>query len=153
MREISATSQGETPTPIERCFERLVDIAGYPSWYPTGVKRAEQLEQGPDGRPTKVAATLALTSGPIQRDFSLEFGVTTERPTLIELRRLPHGSGGGADLVVISWRLRELAADRTELTVAFDAELDVPRFLPLGGLADGIAGGFLAAAIASLSGG
>lgn len=151
MREIDATAQGETPTPIERCFERLVDIEGYPSWYPAGVKRAEQLERGPNGQLTKVAATLSLAQGPIQRDFSLEFAVTTERPRLIELRRLPHGAGGGADLVVITWRLRELAADRTELAVEFDAELDVPRFLPLGGIADSIAGGFLAAAIASFA--
>jgi hypothetical protein len=153
MREITATAQGETPTPIERCFERLVDVEGYPSWYPTGVKRAEQLERAPDGQLTKVAATLALTSGPIQRDFALEFAVTTERPTLIELRRVPQGSGGGADLVLITWRLRALAAELTELAVAFDAELDVPRFLPLGGIADGIAGGFLAAAIASFAAG
>jgi hypothetical protein len=153
MREIAATAQGETPTPIERCFEQLADIEGYPSWYPSGVKRAEQLERGPGGELTKVQATLALNQGPIQRDFTLDFAVTLERPRLVELQRVPHLHSSSGTTMVIAWRLRELAAELTEVVVDFNAQLDIPRFLPLGGIADSIAGGFLGAALESFAAG
>ncbi len=151
MRDLSAIAEGQTPTPIDRCFERLADVEAYPSWYPSGVRSAELLERGDDGAVTKVKATLVLAHGPIQRDFKLHLAIVLERPRLIELRRLPK-EPGDPEQVTITWRLAELAAERTQLAVELAARLSLPRFLPLGGVADHIAHGFLGAAIASFAG-
>ena len=150
MRDLAATAQGETATPIERCFEKLAEIEAYPNWYPSGVKRAEPLERAPGGELTKVKATLALAQGPIQRDFTLHLAVTLERPRLIELRRLPK-TPDDQELVVITWRLTARGAELTALEIALQAKLEIPRFLPIGGIADGLAGGFMDAALASLA--
>jgi len=37
------------------------------------------------------------------------------------------------------------------LEVEQEAKLEIPRFLPIGGIADGLAGGFMDAALASLA--
>jgi hypothetical protein len=148
VRELGATARGQAETTIDRCFERLADVERYPVWYPTGVRRAEELERGADGAATKVKATLALAHGPIQRDFTLHLGVTVDRPRLVELRRLPK-EPGDQEQVTITWRLSELGSERTQLAVELAAKLDIPRFLPLGGVADHIARGFLDAAVAS----
>jgi hypothetical protein len=150
MRDLAATAQGETATPIETCFDRLAAIEAYPEWYPAGVKEAQALERGPDGELTKVKATLALAQGPIQRDFTLHFAVALERPHRIELRRLPK-SADDQELIVITWRLTQRGAQATALEIALEAKLDVPRFLPVGGIAGGIANGFMDAALASFN--
>lgn len=151
MRDLSATSAGEAPAPIEVVFERLSNVTDYPSWYPAGVKYAEELERGPDGEPSTVKTTLALAQGRIQRDFTLHLAVTRDRPRMIELRRLPK-TADDRELVTITWQLGELGQERTRIEVALAAKLDIPRFLPLGGIADNIAGGFLNAAVASFKG-
>ena len=150
MRDLAATAQGGTATPIGSCFDRLAAIEAYPDWYPAGVKQAEALERGPDGELTKVKATLALAQGPIQRDFMLHFAVRLERPRWIELRRVPK-TPDDQELIVITWRLTERGAQATALEIALEAKLDVPRFLPVGAIAGGIANGFMDAALASFA--
>jgi hypothetical protein len=150
MRDLKGSAQGEAAAAIDVCFARLAEIDAYPSWYPTGVKEAQPLEHGPGGEVTKVKATLAVTQGPIQRDFTLHLAVRLEHPHLVELRRLPRSSDD-KDQMVITWRLRELAAETTHVAIDLAASLDIPRFLPIGSLADGIANGFLAAALAALA--
>ncbi len=148
MKDLKATAQGETAAPIETCFERLADVERYPSWHPNGVKLAEPLERGPDGQPTKLKAKLAIPS--LRRDFTLHMAVTLDRPRLVEMRRLPK-QADDPELVVIRWLLDERGSDRTHLTVALEATLDLPGFLPVGGIGDGIARGFLDAAVASFA--
>ena len=152
MRDLGATATDEAGAAIERCFELVTDVEQYPRWYPAGVKRAEPLERATDGQLTKVIATLVLAHGRIQRDFTLHMEVTREPPRLVELRRLPKHPGD-QEQVVISWRLSSQGPQRTRVEVELAAKLDLPRFLPLGGVADSIANGFLSAALDALRAG
>lgn len=150
MKDLHATAEGDAGRPIEVCFDQLADVESYPRWYPAGVKRAEPLERAPDGQVTKLKTTLAI-SRPIQREFRLHLAVMLDRPERIELRRLPKEAGDPEEMAVV-WRLHVLAPDRTRVAVDLAARLDVPRFIPVGGIVDGLAKGFLGAAVQSLNG-
>jgi hypothetical protein len=69
--------------------------------------------------------------------------VTVEPPGTVKLVKV----GGTAKFDVI-WRLRD--GENTRLALELDANLDVPRFLPLGGVGDSVAQGFISAASAEL---
>lgn len=148
MKDLNATAAGEAAAPIDTCFDRLADVEGYSSWHPAGVKRAQVLERDADGAPTKISTTFILQR--LQRDFTLEMAVGLERPRLIELRRLPK-KPGDPEQVILTWRLTERGADRTSITLELNAKLDLPRFLPIGGVGETIARGFVDAAVASLA--
>ena len=125
----------------------LANVEGYPGWYPEGVRSAEVLERDPAGVPTRVKATLHIAQGPIQRDFKVHLSVTLREPELIALERIPHGAGDREQMSV-TWRLA--AGSGTALTVELAARLSIPAFMPVGGLADSMARGFLDAAVAQL---
>jgi hypothetical protein len=148
MKNLSATASGIANAPIERCFEMLSDVGGYARWYPAGVKESEVLERGPDGRPSRVKTTLSLNQGPIQRDFKLHLGVREQQPNLVELIRLAKSADDREEMRVI-WRLAPSGAG-TQITVELSARLSIPGFLPVGGVADGLARGFLDAALAAV---
>jgi hypothetical protein len=149
MKDLAATATGTTPTPIEECYALLSDFERYPDWFPDGIKAAEILEQGPDGEPVKIKTTLHVAHGPIVRDFKVHMAVTGRRPELIELRRLPKEPSGDHEEILVSWRLSDQDGG-TEIEAGLRASLDIPRFLPIGGLADSMARGFLDAALAQL---
>jgi Polyketide cyclase / dehydrase and lipid transport len=149
MKSLSATAAGTTPAPVERCFELLVAIDGYPRWYPSGVRSAAVLERGPDALPTRARAELHLAHGPLVKDFRLELAVVTARPTSVQLRRIPHG-GGDQEELTVAWRLSAGVGTPTRIAVELAANLSVPRFLPVGGVAESLAQGFLTAALAAL---
>jgi hypothetical protein len=70
--------------------------------------------------------------------------VTVEPPATVKLAKV----GGTAKFDVV-WRLTGGEDTRIELEV--DANLDVPRFLPLGDVGDSVAQGFISAASAELA--
>ena len=150
MKELSAKASDIAPSPIERCFTLLADVERYPDWYPAGVKRVEVLERDPDGLPSLVAALLSLGDGPIRKDFDLRLAVTTTSPREVELTRVKQNAADGQDMVV-SWALAEDGAAGTQLTVELQAALNLPPFLPVGAIAQSVADGFLAAALAKLA--
>jgi hypothetical protein len=149
MKQLNATAAGDAAAPIDACYDRLADVEAYPNWHPAGVKRAHALEHDSAGAPTKVSTTFVLQR--LQRDFAIEMAVRLERPHLVELRRLPK-KPGDTEQVILTWRLTERGADRTAITLDLEAALDLPRFLPIGGVGDTIARGFLEAAVASFAG-
>jgi ribosome-associated toxin RatA of RatAB toxin-antitoxin module len=151
MIELTATASDVAPAPIERCFELLADVERYPDWYPAGVKRVEVLERDPDGRPTLVAALLSLGDGPIRKDFDMQMAVATTAPSArgVELTRVKQNAAEG-ERMVIAWALAEDGAAGTQLTVELQAALSLPPFLPVRAIAQSVANGFLAAAIARL---
>jgi hypothetical protein len=124
-------------------------VEDYPRWYPDGVRSVSVLERDDDGASTKVRATLHVAQGPLVRDFGLTLAVTAPEPGTIELRRQRHGSGDQEQFDV-TWRVLGGAQVRIEL--ALDANLSVPRFLPVGGVAEGLAHGFVGAAAQALAG-
>ena len=147
MKSLNATAAGTSRAPIERCFELLAELDGYPRWYPSGVRSAEVLERGGDGLPTRARTELHLAQGPLVKDFRLELAVTTVRPTSVRLARIPRGAGDLEELTV-AWTLAE--GEATRIGVDLAASLSVPRFLPVGGVAESLALGFLTAALAAL---
>lgn len=122
----------------------LEAIDGYPSWAPDVVKEAEVLERDASGqRPTKARAKLHVERGPMTRDFNLVFGVTVDPAGTIELKRVPH-EPSDKERFDVTWRVDGGQSTRIALDLA--ANLDVPRFIPLGDVGDAIAQQLVSAA-------
>jgi hypothetical protein len=149
MKELTATASGTAQASIDACYERLLDVQGYPSWYPDGVKQVEVLERDPDGNATRVDAVLNAVAGPIRKQFEVRLAVEPTRPTRVALARVPDDRGDH-EMLTITWLLRELGAAETEITVQMGARLDVPMFLPIDPVAREVANGFLQAALAAV---
>jgi ribosome-associated toxin RatA of RatAB toxin-antitoxin module len=149
MKRLSATATGVAATPIERCYEHLLDVERYPLWYPDGARKAEVLERDPDGVASMVSAVLAAVAGPLRKEFAVRLAVERERPTRIALARVGDDRGDH-EALTIAWLLRALGEAQTEITVELDAVLDVPMFLPVDAVAREVANGFLQAALRSL---
>ncbi len=152
MKELSATASDIAHASIARCFELVADVERYPDWYPAGVKRVEVLERDPDGRANLVAALLSLGEGPIRKDFDLRLAVATTAPNTsgVELTRVKENAADGEQMLV-SWALVQDGPTGTHLSVALRATLKLPLFLPVGAIAQSVADGFLAAAMAKLA--
>ncbi|HEX3803008.1 MAG TPA: SRPBCC family protein [Solirubrobacteraceae bacterium] len=148
MKELSATATGVTPTPIERCYARLLDVEHYPDWYPDGARSVEVLARGADGVPTKIDAVLAAIAGPLRKEFPVRLALQPEPPTRIALARIADDRGDH-EALTIAWQLRELGESETEITIELGARLDVPLFLPIDPIAREVANGFLQAALKS----
>ena len=149
MKALAASTGASTTASIEDAFTLIAALEDYPSWYPSGVKEAQVLERDADGLPKKARATLHLAHGPLVRDFRLNLAVTSRRPTNFTLARIPHDSRDREELTV-GWRLS--GDDRSaRIDVDLRANLSVPTFLPVGGVADSIARGFLDAAVRKLN--
>jgi ribosome-associated toxin RatA of RatAB toxin-antitoxin module len=149
MKELTATATGVAATPIERCYEQLLDVERYPQWYPDGAKRVEVIERDDEGVAAKVDAVLAAVAGPLRREFPVRLAVQRERPTRIALARVADDRGDH-EALTIAWLLRSLGDSETEITVELGAVLDVPMFLPIDPVAREVANGFLQAALRSL---
>jgi ribosome-associated toxin RatA of RatAB toxin-antitoxin module len=150
MREIKATSTGVANQPVAVAFAKLEDVEAYPTWYPDGAKSVEVLERDANGVPAKVDAVLAAVAGPLRKNFDVRLEVQTTSPTNIALVRVADDRGDH-EALTISWTLRELGPEQTEVTVEMVARLDLPPFLPIGPVAQEAADGFLKAAIAHLA--
>jgi hypothetical protein len=103
------------------------------------------VERGDDGLPVKARASLHVAHGPLTRDFRLLLDVHCEPLRLVRLSRVPHDRADPEQFQV-TWRLRE----GTEIELELAANLSVPRFLPVGGIGEALASGFVAAAARAL---
>ncbi len=149
MKQLSATATGEAATPIERCYEHLLDVERYPQWYPDGAKKVEVLTRDEAGAAVQVDAVLAAVAGPLRKEFPVRLAVEQSKPTRIALARVADDRGDHESLT-IAWALRSLGEASTEITVELGASLDVPPFLPIDPVAREVANGFLQAALKSL---
>ena len=149
MKELHARARAQVGASAEQASALLRAVDEYPSWYPEGVRDAEVLERGDDGYPSKVKATLHVASGPLVRDFRLTLAVTSPDPATIKLARIPH-DGRDPERFEVTWRVVERSGVLIEL--ALDANLSVPRLLPVGGVGDSISQGFVNAAARTLAG-
>jgi uncharacterized protein YndB with AHSA1/START domain len=149
MKELSGTATGRTRAPIEECYALLSDVESYPDWFPDGVRAAEALERDPaSGEATKIKTTLHTSKGP-GGDFKLHMAVTRQPPELVELRRLPHEQED-PERMTVTWHLTR--GPETLIQLALAAQLDLPRFVPVGGVAQGLADQFMQAALRRLDG-
>ncbi len=148
MKKISANATRQTAATPEAAYALLVDLEGYPRWYPDGVSEAEINNRNADGTPTQGKARLKISVGPIQREFKVWTKIVTEPLKLVELSRIPHDDRDRERLTV-RWKLAP-SGSGTTLTVEIDAELSIPPFMPVGSVAPTIAGGFADAAARAL---
>lgn len=148
MKELSATATGQTEAPLERCFELVAAVDRYPSWYPKTVTGAAVTERDGDGLPTKAHVDLHVHHGFVIRDFHIDVDVVTKQLEAVSLSRIPH-KPGDRERLSVAWALS--GGERTTIEVAMHANLSIPGFLPVGGLAESVAQGFLDAALAQLS--
>ena len=147
MKELDGNANVSVPAPIERCFELLQDLEHYPDWYPEAVREVKILEHDAAGSAIKARTMLHVAAGPLVRDFRLTLVVDREHPRSVRLTRLANEPSDRERFQVI-WTLREHSG--TQINLALHANLSVPRLLPVSGLGDKLAQGFVGAAARQL---
>ncbi len=147
MKPVRGIATAVVPATVEQCFSLLAAVDGYPRWYPEVVRDVQVIETGKDGRPSRAHTTLHVAYGPLAKDFPLVLAIALDRPRTVRLTRLPNEPGDDEQFEVI-WRLEDRAGTQIELEL--DARLDVPRLLPIGGIGDVLADGFVHAAAEAL---
>jgi ribosome-associated toxin RatA of RatAB toxin-antitoxin module len=147
MKELTGRASATTTASAEQSLALLTAIDGYPRWYPAVVKSVEVLERDDQDRPSKVRSKLHVERGPLTRDFDLTMEVKLYPPGAVRLSRVPH-DGRDSEKFEVSWFVRE--TQPTEIHLDLAANLDVPRLLPLGGVGDSMAQGFVSAATREL---
>lgn len=147
MKGLRGAATALTAAPVQECIDFLAAIEGYPSWYPEVVKSVEVLEQDPAGYPSKARAVLHLSRGPLVKDFDVVLDISVAQASTVSLVRIPHDRSD-QERFEVSWHVH--ADVVTRLEVVLSANLSVPRLLPLGGIGDAIAGGFVTAASRTL---
>jgi len=150
MKHLHGTAQAAIAVPIEECVAFLADLEAYPSWYPDVVREVEVVESGEDGLPLRAETKLHLSYGPVSRDIDLLLAVRVRRPGLVQLTHVPRGSSSGASFDA-TWRLEDHAG--THLELELDATMPLPRLVPLGGVGNAFAAGFMQAAVGRLESG
>ena len=149
MKELKGSASAGVTAPIEDCFALLIDVERYPVWYPEAVRGVEVAQRGPHGDPSMVRAILHAAIGPVAREFHLLLAVESMRPALVSLVRVPHGPRD-AERFAVAWHLEQAAGTRIRVELA--ANLSVPRLLPVGGVGDAMASGFVRAAAKAVGG-
>jgi ribosome-associated toxin RatA of RatAB toxin-antitoxin module len=134
--------------PVSACFALVEAVERYPSWYPDVVREVDVVDRGADGRVTRARTTLHVSRGPLGKDFHLLMAVVAEPRQTVTLIRLSHG-GSDREELELRWRLHEEDGG-TRIRIELAAKLSVPRLMPLGGIGDELAAGFVAAAANAL---
>jgi ribosome-associated toxin RatA of RatAB toxin-antitoxin module len=148
MKELIGAATTKVGVPIEKCFALLEAVERYPDWHPEVVREVDVVERDGEGRPSKARARLHVARGPVVRDFDLLMEVRAQRPQSVTLTRIRHGPSDHEQFGV-RWHLREQDAG-TGIRLGVEATLSVPRLVPVGGIGDAIAEGFVAAAAKEL---
>ena len=94
------------------------------------------LERDGDGHPTQARAKLHVERGPLTRDFNLLFDVKVDPAETVALTRVPH-EGRDDERFDVTWRVSG-GGQSTRIELELGANLDVSRFIPLGGVGDSI---------------
>lgn len=147
MKELTGNASATTAASLEACMSLLEAIDDYPTWHPEVIKEAEVLDRDAAGRPTRARTKLHVERGPMTRDFNLVMSVDVDPSGRIRLSRIPH-EPTDKERFDVTWRVEPGNSSRIRLELA--ANLDVPRFVPLGGVGDSIAEGMVSAAARAL---
>ena len=145
MKDLHGTTTALVAASLDRCRALLEAVDRYPAWYPEAVRDVQVLERDPTGRPTRARAKLHLAWGPLVKDFDLVLAVASEPPGTIRLTRI---ADAGSSQFGVTWRLHDEGGTRIDLDLT--ASMSVPQFLPVGGIGDAIANGFIGAASRAL---
>src|ERR1700750_1054005 len=149
MKELQGSAYSAVDATPEQCMTLLEAVDKYPEWHPEVVQEVEVLASN-DGHPTRVRAKLHLARGPLVKDFNLVMSVATDGRRQVKLTKV-QDAHSGPEQFEVTWLVGDTRP--TPLQLHLWASLDVPRFLPVGGVGDGLAEGFVGAAVNELSGG
>jgi ribosome-associated toxin RatA of RatAB toxin-antitoxin module len=147
MKQLFGSAVATTPASLERCFQLVAAIDRYPIWYPAAVTAAEVTERDVGGLPTRARVNLHVSQGVLVRDFRLNVDVVTRELESVQMSRIPRGPDDREELTV-AWTLA--GGDATQIEVRMSANLSIPRFVPVSGIAESMARGFLDAALDAL---
>jgi hypothetical protein len=147
VKELTGSASVATNASGQECLSLLAAVDRYPEWNPDVVKRVEVVERDPAGQPSRVQCKLHVERGPMTRDFDLLMDVQVDPPGVVKLTRVPNEASDG-ERFEVNWALSGSGPTRIGLELL--ADLDVPRFLPLGGVGDSIAQQFVNAAKSAL---
>jgi hypothetical protein len=147
MKPLHGEASADVDAPMRECLALIAAVERYPSLYPEVVREVVVVERRPDGLASRAEATLHVSHGPLVKDLHLLLAVRVGEPDTVVLTRVPHGAPDD-ERFEVTWHLEEREGTRIHLSL--DAELSVPRFVPLGGVGDTVAQGFVAAAVAAL---
>ncbi|MGO9750113.1 MAG: SRPBCC family protein [Solirubrobacteraceae bacterium] len=151
MKDLHGTADAVVGAPIETCLALLAAVDRYPTWHPTVVREVEVLDRDVGGKPTRARTRLHVSRGAIVKDFNLVMAITVERPSTVKLAKI--ASGGSDQRFDVTWQLSDCLDGSTRIQLKLLAQLNVPRFVPVGGIGDALAGGFVAAASETLASG
>jgi Polyketide cyclase / dehydrase and lipid transport len=147
VKELQGTADSAVTAPVADCLTLLAAVDRYPAWYPEVVRSVDVLERDSSGQPVRIRTTLHLAQGPLAKDFDLVMAVAVEPPSQVRLTRVREDPSD-AETFDVTWHIE--AAAQTQIRLDLHANLSVPRLLPLGGIGDAVAEGFVAAAARAL---
>lgn len=150
VKALNGTASETVTASIEDCFAFFEAIDRYPDWHPEVVREVDVVQRGAGGEPTQARTKLHVARGPLVKDFNLLMDVAARRPEAVMLTRRRHGPSDPEEFEV-RWHLREQNAG-TNIRLEVEANLSVPRLVPVGGIGDAIAAGFVVAAARALRG-
>jgi hypothetical protein len=152
MKDLRGSATGVAPAPVAECVRFFRAVDRYPTWHPTVVRKVDVLERDGDGHPTRARGVLHVAVGPLVKDFDLVLAVTVEGERTVKLTRIPNDAADLERFEVI-WRLEPgegTAGKRTRIRLQVQASLSVPRLVPVVGIGDRLAEGFVSAATRAL---
>ena len=150
LKDLDGTASRTVTASAAECFELLAAVDRYPDWYPAAIREIDVLERHASGRPWRVRAKLHLSWGPVVKDFDLVLAIEVKPSATVRLARISDQPSvnkfdvPSVNKFDVTWHVQEDGA--TQIDLELRATLDVPRFLPLAGIGNGIAGGFVDAA-------
>jgi ribosome-associated toxin RatA of RatAB toxin-antitoxin module len=147
VKRLNATADTAVRASPAECMQLLEAVDRYPEWHPEVVRKVTVLARDEGALASKVEARLHVSRGPLSRDLELMLAVSTDEPLAIRLTRLPYDPTDQEEFELI-WRVE--GSSETRIGLALAANLDLPRALPLGGVGEAMARGFLAAAARAL---
>jgi hypothetical protein len=149
MKDLHASASATVAAAPVACTALLAALDQYPGWHPDVIRDAEVLERDRDGTPVRARATVHLALGPVARDLALLLAVAVEPGRKVTLTRAAD-EPSDPERFQLTWRVDP--GPSTRLEVELSAHVDVPRFLPVGGVGDSLAQGFVEAASRALAG-
>ena len=148
MKELSGSASADVAVAPERAYAVLADVERYQTWYPDVISTVQVLERGPVGEVMLADVTLSAPGLPIS-DLEARMRVDRQAEREVALVRVPDGPGDD-ERFAVRWAISS-TGDGTRVGLRLEAVLAVPRVVPVGGVGDRIAGGFLRAAVRKIS--
>jgi Polyketide cyclase / dehydrase and lipid transport len=148
MKELHGSAYSAVDATPDACIALLEAVGRYPEWHPDVVQEVEVLAQN-DGHPTRVRAKLHMARGPLVKDFNLVMSLPPDGRRQVKLTKV-QDAHSGPEVFEVTWLVEDTGP--TLIRLDLSASLDVPRFLPVGGVGDGLAEGFVGAAVKELTG-